>query len=1479
MGIPKFFRYISERWPNISQLLDGSQISEFDTLYLDMNSILHTCTHGNDADVTKRLSEEEVYLKIFTYIDHLFRTIKPKEVFYMAIDGVAPRAKMNQQRSRRFRTAMDAEKALKKAIENGEEIPSGEPFDSNCITPGTEFMAKLTKNLKYFIHEKISSDSLWRQANVILSGHEVPGEGEHKIMEHIRILRSQKDYNPNTRHCIYGLDADLIILGLSVHDSHFALLREEVLFGKNHNSKPLEQQNFFLLHISILREYLELEFAELENELMFEYDFERLLDDFILVLFVIGNDFLPNLPDLHLNKGAFPVLLQTFKEALRHMDGYMNECGTINFSRFSIWLEYLSKFEKANFERSDIDIEWFNQQLENISLEGARKRVKSGKKLLLKRQRQIVGAVKPWLLKTVEEKLSANVSDADITLSPPLAGHLVANNIDFLKELAFELYLVVVHSQSQDTYTFKVDLDSFNLNASEEEHKSRLSNLRRSIKIFEQATIVDDEEELEEKMEIYDDRFNQWKDAYYKEKLGFSYYDDEKLKEQTENYVEGLQWVLYYYYQGCPSWSWYYKYHYAPRISDIIKGINKKISFEKNRPFTPFQQLMSVLPKRSKNLIPPVYRPLMYDEKSPILDFYPNDVELDKNGKTADWEAVVKISFVDAERLIKVMAPYDEKLNQEEKDRNRFGTDILFCFNPQIDNVYESPLKGLFTNIAHNHCIERKYIMRPLETSDIRFGLPEGAKLGTSALAGFPSLKSIPFENKLVYNECTIFQQRSKYQTMLLYVKDIYQASNMSISDIAQRYMNKIIYTNWPYLRESKLVGIYSRDVIYESTEAQDGVRSNFITKSSTPDDLKWILPMNSSMKQTYSKKSGIILDDIRAIIKVYPVTGLARELDGSYTKTFSKTEEYYPLQLFIEDVENKDERYQETPPLPIEEEYPLNSRVIFLGDYVYGGEAIVDGYSSPTRLRLTINKRSTRMEPNIGKIRASMDKKAIRYIPSYIVARKLNLPPLFLSKITSKFLIDAEKSLHNVGLTVKIQSANVKALGYANKNGTIWEYSTLTIQLLEHYRNTFPEFFNSLSKLQGNMISINSVFPNKSPQEATKILEAVAAYVGDLRSQFIMVSLESDSLTKASIHAVETEIQRFVQLEDRTEKRQLAKVPREAVLDPNRSSAQLRAQRFDLGDRVMYVQDSGNVPLFAKGTVVGYTTIGTRLSIQVLFDQEFVAGNTLGGRLTTKRGIGLDSSFLLNITNRQFIYHSKASIKTVGQTGNFKQPKVQSDHTLTTVQQKMKMEELKKRQAHEMLSMIKKDDQKNDRPERGHKVSDVSNSSAPNSKTSNVQVALNAVGKNVATNVYNAVLNQVTNPGSQQPVLFAMPPQGSQEAMHLQGMLAVPPDGMMVPPNPLMFSVPSHPIGTLPNVHCSFPPSNTMTSPKPVSISTKMSSGSYSGSEKSVSRSSNSFGSDNSKIKRGKNPNRGRRRNNRGASPQRGRDTFSPSQ
>jgi 5'-3' exoribonuclease 1 len=95
-------------------------------------------------------------------------------------------------------------------------------------------------------------------------------------MEYIRFLKSKKGYDANTRHCLYGLDADLIMLGLCTHERHFSLLREEVKFGKkNSKAVSVSQQRFFLLHLSLMRDYLEQEFIELKGSLKFPFELEK----------------------------------------------------------------------------------------------------------------------------------------------------------------------------------------------------------------------------------------------------------------------------------------------------------------------------------------------------------------------------------------------------------------------------------------------------------------------------------------------------------------------------------------------------------------------------------------------------------------------------------------------------------------------------------------------------------------------------------------------------------------------------------------------------------------------------------------------------------------------------------------------------------------------------------------------------------------------------------------------------------------------------------------------------------------------------------------------------------------------------------------------------------------------------------------------------------------------------------------------------
>lgn len=535
-----------------------------------MNGIIHNCTHKDSDSPTFRMTEDKMFIAIFNYIEHLFGKIKPKQLFFMAIDGVAPRAKMNQQRARRFRTALEAEQAREKAIREGVEMPKEEAFDSNCITPGTEFMAKLTQQLKYFINKKVSEDIDWQGVEIVLSGHEVPGEGEHKVMEYIRQAKSQPNYDPNRRHCLYGLDADLIMLGLLSHDPHFCLLREEVTFGRQNQkkSKELEHQKFYLMHLCIVREYLELEFQELEEPgaLDFPFDMERVIDDFILMAFFVGNDFLPNLPHLHINEGALALMFGVYKSVLPRAKGYINEGGVINLERLELLLDELSHVEYRHFESENADASWLKGK--QLGREHVMERTKKkGQLVISSEQKELFKNIKKFVNKRL-------VTSASASVPYDLPSALPARDRKFVEELADSLHLqwkTVENDQGERhiQLSFPPKLATEDEDEEESEDEESRNALLRVLQRYKNAKVVDiSPEEAQTAMDKkYEEMFLAWKNQHYETKFEWGLDNEEELTKLTENYVQGLQWVLYYYYRGVVSWPWFYGYHYSPMIS------------------------------------------------------------------------------------------------------------------------------------------------------------------------------------------------------------------------------------------------------------------------------------------------------------------------------------------------------------------------------------------------------------------------------------------------------------------------------------------------------------------------------------------------------------------------------------------------------------------------------------------------------------------------------------------------------------------------------------------------------------------------------------------------------------------------------------------------------------------------------------------------------------------------------------------------
>ncbi|KAK9766776.1 5'-3' exoribonuclease 2, variant 2 [Basidiobolus ranarum] len=603
---------------------------------------------------------------------------------------------MNQQRSRRFRTARESsekaeseKKTVDELIAKGQlqeaDLPEKKShFDSNCITPGTPFMENLANSLRYYVASRLNSDPSWKNVKIIISDASVPGEGEHKIMDFIRGQRTHPDHDPNTKHVLYGLDADLIMLALATHEPYFKVLREDVFFnesgkftchickqpghkadqctgqarvkqGEFDEKAPKEQveKPFVFLHVNVLREYLD---AELRHEsVSFQFDLERAIDDWVFLCFFVGNDFLPHLPSLEIREGALDDLIDIWKRNLDIMGGYLTDGGVVNLERAQVIMSELGKKEELTFQKRREKEERF---------------AKNNKRRKLQQQARDNQHSSYDAPPEVSQAVNSNIHSANLS-----AAQMLKAEIGLAKD-----------SPSETTQS---DNGS---NLEEEEEEVMMSSVapvkRKAEEMIKseppKPVDVDDDEPYDE-VKLWESGF---KERYYRSKFGVELNDYEFRQQVVRSYVEGLSWVLEYYYLGCPSWKWFYPFHFAPFASDFLDIQHLDIKFDLGTPFKPYEQLMGVLPAASKSHLPEAFHELMTDQDSEIIDFYPIDFEVDLNGKRQAWQGVALLPFIEEGRLLNAVEKVYPKLSDSEEARNTRGCEVLFV--GQENPLYES---------------------------------------------------------------------------------------------------------------------------------------------------------------------------------------------------------------------------------------------------------------------------------------------------------------------------------------------------------------------------------------------------------------------------------------------------------------------------------------------------------------------------------------------------------------------------------------------------------------------------------------------------------------------------------------------------------------------------------------------------------------------------------------------------------------------
>ncbi len=319
MGVPGFFLWLYKHYSKYNNFILNKSPDNIDYFLLDMNCMIHPVCfdtlkelQSNETVDINRL-ENKMINNVIVYLEKLIDMAKPNKGIYLAIDGVAPVAKMKQQRLRRYKSINDKKLFDNIRRKHNKVIPYF--WNNSAITPGTNFMQKLTEKLKNWCNEYHEKTKL----EILFSPSNVPAEGEHKLLQYI------KHYNKFS-YIIYGLDADLIFLMLATGLDNIYLMREA-----QHMEKKSSDSAFNYVSIEIMKECIFDSVQKIMNKMEVPIPLikKNIINDFIFICYLMGNDFLPHLPALDIYNNAIDKLLVCYVENVL-LNGYIIDINNIN---------------------------------------------------------------------------------------------------------------------------------------------------------------------------------------------------------------------------------------------------------------------------------------------------------------------------------------------------------------------------------------------------------------------------------------------------------------------------------------------------------------------------------------------------------------------------------------------------------------------------------------------------------------------------------------------------------------------------------------------------------------------------------------------------------------------------------------------------------------------------------------------------------------------------------------------------------------------------------------------------------------------------------------------------------------------------------------------------------------------------------------------------------------------------------------------
>lgn len=345
MGIPAFFRNIIKEYPS-THFAVTKKIT-VDHLFFDFNCLIYHCLHLIKGS---QKIEKDLIKKVIEYTAHIIDVIGPTKTVYIALDGPAPRAKMVQQRARRFKRSI--EQGFKQYLAEKYDVPDEQEWDSRKISPGTVFMEKLARELKTAIRSGVFGGNGDGSVRITLSDSNIAGEGEHKVIPLVRALKYE---DPESTVAIYGLDADLIVLAMATHKSKILILREPL--DSEIEKAVYSQCEFLYLSIDAIRQAF---YQETVITVNCEIEVDRIFNDYVFLTFLGGNDFVRPICFLNVKEGGLNIIFNVYKQRLVHEDDYLvrivDDLPNINMPFFKRILEELCKQETKKMKQKQMFI-------------------------------------------------------------------------------------------------------------------------------------------------------------------------------------------------------------------------------------------------------------------------------------------------------------------------------------------------------------------------------------------------------------------------------------------------------------------------------------------------------------------------------------------------------------------------------------------------------------------------------------------------------------------------------------------------------------------------------------------------------------------------------------------------------------------------------------------------------------------------------------------------------------------------------------------------------------------------------------------------------------------------------------------------------------------------------------------------------------------------------------------------------------------